>query len=161
MLKNILSYIFIYMSLVGCDANGNLVIPNIMSDEPPQICNDCQLIISMDVTQDYLWFDDSLGFYHWDYNENYDQMYGYVFADVGYDSEFVGWETDTYYCWIYEGQRQCDDVINGSSYSDYDGVATQVMVVVPQLKGREISIYAGYYNSGIQYLDSIKVIIDE
>tara|TARA_Y100001963_G_scaffold18545_1_gene23339 strand:+ start:181 stop:675 length:495 start_codon:yes stop_codon:yes gene_type:complete len=163
MLKNMISYIFIYMMMISCDATGIITEEIFTNDDwgtEDVHCDDCQLIISMDTAQDHLWFDDSLNVYHWDYNENYEQMYGYVFADVGHDSEFVGWDTDTFYCWIYEGERQCDDVINGSSYSDYDGVATQVMIVVPSLKGREINVYAGYYNLGIQYLDSIKIIVD-
>ena len=53
-------------------------------------------------------------------------------------------------------------IVNQASYSDEDGMAYTMMGVYQSNIGDTATIYCGYYdNWGVQYLDSIRVIIDE
>ena len=53
-------------------------------------------------------------------------------------------------------------VVNGASYSSDDGYAYQMMGVMEENIGQIATIWVGYYdNYGTQWLDSIKVIINE
>ena len=149
-MKNIFKYIFIYtlcILFVGCDSN-------IMSSDN---CDYCHLELeAVNLPQD------ENGYYHLDFNNNSLQTYAQLRAYVGYEYEYVGWTTDASFegcTWDY-----CEDIpiINGSSWSSEDGYAYQIMGVYEENIGDIATIYVGYYDDyGNQWLDSIKVIIDE
>ena len=54
------------------------------------------------------------------------------------------------------------DVVNPASYSGSDGYANQMMGVHQEHIGDTITVHCGYYdNYGAQYLNTIRIIIDE
>ena len=150
-MKNIIKYIFIYIisvMFIGCDSP--------MSPSQ-KFCAYCYL----ELEAPDLPIDDD-GVYHLDYNENEIQTFTQLRAHVGYDLEYLGWTTDTYFdgcTWNY-----CEDVpiVNGASYSNEDGYAYQMVGVYPENIGQVATIWVGYYdNYGNQWLDSIRIKIDE
>tara|TARA_B100000700_G_C14978178_1_gene824939 strand:+ start:119 stop:565 length:447 start_codon:yes stop_codon:yes gene_type:complete len=148
MLRNILSFIFIYIFIVSCDDN---VLFNDLCSE----FGNCTLEISTELEID------GDGYYHLNFNDENNQTFTRIDAQVGHDQEYVQWTSDTYYCLEWNGFQQCDDVVNNSSYSGSDGVASTILGVHEQHIGLTVTIYAGYYYMDTQYLDSIKVVINE
>ena len=145
MLKNMISYIFIYMLLVGCESV-------FQSEE----CSNCTLELSTELMVD------ENGYHHLEWIEGYQQTFTRLDAYVGNDYEFVSWVSDTRFCIEWMGTEECNDVVNGSSYSGSDFMATAVLGVTEQNIGDVVKIYCGYYDDwGVQYLDSLEVIIDE
>jgi hypothetical protein len=149
MLKNIINCIFIYILsfiFIGCEQC-------MLSSE----CDYCYLELSMDDLPM-----DENGYYRLNYNGNALQTFARVRAFVGYQDEYVGWTSDTYFeacIWDY-----CEDVpiVNGSSYSDINGFSNQLVGVYEGNIGDTAKVWAGYYdNYGNQWLDSIRIIIDE
>jgi hypothetical protein len=104
---------------------------------------------------------DKNGYHHLEWIEGYQQTFTRINAYVGHTWQYVGWLSDTQFCFEWNGTVQCDDVINGSSYSGDDGIAESVLGIHQEHIGDTITVYCGYYEMGIQYLDSIGVIIDE
>tara|TARA_R100001082_G_C4320022_1_gene140695 strand:- start:132 stop:599 length:468 start_codon:yes stop_codon:yes gene_type:complete len=155
MLKNIVSFIFIYIFIVSCENNQDFGLSIFGSEE--QQCSNCLLEISsedMDM--------DENGFYHLDFNPNFNQTFGKIDVQVGHDYEYVGWTTDTYYCIDWMNFQECTPVVNGASYSGSDGIASTMIGVHDVHIGMTVTVYCGYYDDyGVQYLDSIKVVIDE
>jgi hypothetical protein len=146
MLRNIVSFIFIYIFIISCDNN-------VVGSSP---CHNCVLELSlrnMEIQSD--------GYYHINFNEEYIQTFARVDAQVGHDYEFVEWISDTQFCFEWNGTQQCNNVVNGSSYSGMDGIASTILGVHDVHIGDTIKVYCGYYNSGEQYLDSLEVIINE
>ena len=148
MIENIIKYIFIYtigILLVGCD-NPTAV----------ESCDYCHLNIETNLPMD------ENGIYHLDYNNGEVQTFTKLRAYVGYEYEYVGWTTNVSFegcTWDY-----CEDVpvINGSGYSSADGYSYQMMGVMEENIGQTATIWVGYVdNYGTQWLDSIKVKIDE
>ena len=152
MLKKMINHIFIYIILcvlfVGCD--NNLFSP---TDE----CTNCYL----ELEAPNLPMDEN-GIYHLDYNDGAIQSYTQLKAYVGYEMEYLGWTTNISFegcTWDY-----CEDIpiVNGASYSNEDGYAYTMLGVYEGNIGDIATIWVGYYdNYGKQWLDSIKVIIDE
>ena len=147
-MKNIIRYIFIYtigILFVGCD--------NPMSQNS---CDYCYLNIE---APELPMMD---GVYQLDYNDEELQTFTQLRAYIGYDLEYVGWTTDMTFegcTWDY-----CEDipVVNGNGYSSNDGYAYQMMGVMEENIGQIATIWVGYYdNYGTQWLDSIKVMINE
>ena len=147
MLKNIISYIFIYILLVGCEnING-----------PTENCSDC--ILEMSIPELEI---DENAYYHLPFNNEYIQTFTTIQVDVGHEYEYVGWTSDTQHCVDMWNYTDCNNVVNGSSYSDWDGLAYTIMGVHSEHIGDTVKVYCGYYDwYGTQYLDSLEVIIDE
>ena len=148
MLKKMINRIFIYIILcvlfVGCE-------------NPNAVCDYCYLELEApDLPMD------ENGYYHLDYNGGDIQTFTKLRAYVGYDLEYLGWTTNVSFdgcTWDY-----CENipVVNGASYSSSDGYAYQMMSVYEGNVGDIATIWVGYYdNYGHQWLDSIKVKIDE
>ena len=75
---------------------------------------------------------------------------------------FKGWTSNTQYCFEWNGTQQCNNVVNGSSYSGSDGIASTILGVHQEHIGDTIKVHCGYYdNYGTQWLDSIRIKIDE
>ena len=145
MLRNIVSFIFIYIFIISCDNN---VLGT-------QECSNCtlELITELEI--------DESGYYHLDFNGNDIQTFTRIDAQVGHDYEYVGWTSNTYYCLGWNGFEQCNDVVNNVSYSGSDGIASTILGVHDVHIGMTVTVYCGYYdNYGTQHLDSIKVVVD-
>ena len=149
MLKNIIKYIFIYticIMSIGCDSNP-------MSN---QTCDYCYLELE---APDLPMIDDV---YQLNYNDGALQTFTRLRAYVGYELEYLGWTTNVSFegcTWNY-----CENipVVNSASYSNDDGYAYQMMGVYEGNIGQTATIWVGYYdNYGTQWLDSIKVKINE
>ena len=148
MVKNIIKYIFIYtigILLVGCDNPTSV-----------ESCDYCHLDIETNLPMD------ENGIYHLNFNNGEIQTFTQLRAYVGYEMEYTGWTTNTFFegcTWDY-----CENIpiVNGSSYTLDDGYAYQMLVVYEENIGDIATIWVGYYdNYGNQWLDSIKVMIDE
>ena len=148
-MKNIIKYIFIYtigVFFVGCD-----------NPTSQNSCEYCYLNIEApDLTMN------ENGVYQLDFNNGETQTFTQLRAYIGYEYEYVGWTTNVSFegcTWGY-----CEDipVVNGSGYSSADGYAYQMMGVMEENIGQIATIWVGYYdNYGTQWLDSIKVKINE
>jgi hypothetical protein len=148
MVKNIIKYIFIYtigILLVSCDNPTSV-----------ESCDYCHLDIETNLPMD------ENGIYHLNFNNGEIQTFTQLRAYVGYEMEYVGWTTNTTFegcTWDY-----CEDVpiVNGSSYTLDNGYAYTMLGVYEENIGDVATIWVGYYDEyGNQWLDSIKVKIDE
>jgi len=151
MLKNIINYIFIYILsfiFIGCENN-------IFGHSEPE-CTYCELELSTELEVD------KNGYHHLFYVQGSVQTYTQIEAYVGHGDEYVGWITDTQYCYEWNGTNQCWNLINGSSYSGSDHIAKTILGVHEQNIGDTIKVYCGYYwDYGSQYLDSLEIIVNE
>ena len=152
MMKNVIKYIFIYITMmltIGCESN-------VFGLDGNQ-CSNC----SLELEAPNLPMDEN-GIYHLDYIDGELQTFTQLRAYVGYEMEYVGWTTNVSFegcTWDY-----CEDIpiVNGSGYSSDDGYAYQMMGVMEENIGQTATIWVGYYdNYGTQWLDSIKVKINE
>ena len=146
MLRNIVSFIFIYIFIISCD---NSVLGT-------QECSNCtlELITELEI--------DESGYYHLDFNGNDIQTFTRIDAQVGHDYEYVGWTSDTYFIIETYGYEEYVNVVNESSYTNGDGFAYTMLGVYEQNIGDTIIVYCGYYDDyGTQHVDSLEVIIDE
>ena len=146
MLKKVLSYIFIYIFMIGCESTIYY----------PSECVDC--ILKLDIPD---LNKDSNGYYRLNWLDGNIQIFAKIEADVGHDYEFVGWTSNTYFDGCVYGYCEPVSVVNESSYSDMDGIASTLIGVYEDNIGDTAMVYCGYYRMGKQYLDSLGVIIDE
>ena len=120
-------------------------------------CLDCVLELSIPELNI-----DSNDYYHLEYNENYIQTFAKIEAYVGVSYAHLGWQSDTEYCVQMWNHTECNDVVNPASYSGSDGYAHQMIGVHQEHIGDTITVHCGYYdNYNEQYLNSIRIIIDE
>tara|TARA_R100001443_G_scaffold7086_1_gene16264 strand:+ start:151 stop:615 length:465 start_codon:yes stop_codon:yes gene_type:complete len=148
-MKNMQKYILIYtlLFLTGC---GDSFLG------PQHECDDCHLDLSSEM------YVDNNNYHHLYFDENYIQTFSRIDAYVGYDYELVGWTSNTQYCFEWNGTQQCNNVVNGSSYSGSDGIASTILGVHQEHIGDTIKVHCGYYdNYGNQWLDSLEVIVNE
>ena len=143
MVKNIVLYIFIYVLFIGCENN---LTP---------YCKTCNLELDApELSQD------ENGYYSLFFDYNSIQTFTKLKAFIGYSGERVGWTTNTSFngcTWGY-----CEDVpvVNSSGYTSQDGYSYQMLGVYENNIGDTIKVWCGYYdNYGVQYLDSLEVII--
>ena len=145
MLKNIISYIFIYIILVGCE--------NVIQTEE---CSNCTLELSTELMVD------KNGYHHLQWVNGYNQTFTRIDAFVGSDYEYISWIADTEYCIEWMGTEQCNNLVNGSSYSGEDGIASTILGVHYEHIGDTIIVQCGYYDDyGVQYLNTLEIIVDE
>tara|TARA_Y100000034_G_C6567768_1_gene245949 strand:- start:103 stop:543 length:441 start_codon:yes stop_codon:yes gene_type:complete len=145
MVKNIIKYIFIYTLLVGCGSNG--------------VLETCYSNCHLDVNAPSLEID-SNNYYHMAFLSGYIQTFATLEAQTGSDNSYkkVEWLSNKE---MYMGHGGWANLVNGNSYSDEDGRARSVLGVWEIFVGDTITIYAGYKDKcDIQYIDSLKVVID-
>ena len=142
MVKKTFMYIFIYTLLVGCDT----LILN----------NDCETDCYLDVEAPSLQMDGN-GYYHMEWLEGYVQTFSTLDAKTGSDEIVkVMWESDSGI--NYSGYWVSS--VNPASYTD-DGVAHTVLAAWEEQIGDTLTVYAQYQDDcGVEYIDSIKVVID-
>ena len=140
MVKKIISYIFIYILLVGC--------------ESPLVCEGCYLdITAPDLTLD------SNGYYHMEFLDSYVQTFSTLEAETGITSynQKVKWVSNKEI--LIAGYWT--NLVNGSSYTDDGGNAYTVLGVWENFTGDTIKVYSGYTdNCNIQHVDSLEVVIE-
>ena len=143
MVKKSILYIFIYTLLVGCDT----LILN----------NDCESDCYLEVEAPSLQMDGN-GYYHMEWLEGYTQTFSTLNANTGLDGVVkVMWESDSGI--DYNGYWVSS--VNPASYTD-NGVAHTVLAVWEGQIGDTLTVYARYQDDcGIEYLDSIKVVIED
>ena len=148
MLKKVLSYIFIYIFMIGCGDSTKIInAPN---------CSDCVLNLNIQDLNE-----DSNGYYRLNWLIGNVQTFVTIEAHVGHGYRFVGWTSNTYFDGCTWGYCEPINVVNSSSYSNEDGMAYTMLGVYEEHIGDTVMVYCGYYEDNIQYLDSLGVIIDE
>ena len=150
MVKKVIKYILIYTLIVMSIGWDSILEPN-------EVCDYCYLELEApDLPMD------ENGIYQLNYNGSALQTFTKLRAYVGYELEYLGWTTNISFegcTWNY-----CENipVVNGASYSSDDGYAYQMMGVYEGNIGQIATIWVGYYdNYGTQWLDSIRVKINE
>ena len=73
----------------------------------------------------------------------------------------MGWTSNTYFDGCTWGYCEPVSIVNSSSYSGTDGLAYTMMGVYESNIGDTAVVYCGYYYMEQQYLDSIRIVIDE
>ena len=144
MVKKSILYIFIYTLLVGCNTQNPLTNDGCDSD--------CYL----DVEAPSLQLDEN-GYYHIEWLEGYTQTFSTLDANTG-SNEIVKvmWSSDSGI--NYNGYWVSS--VNPASYTD-NGVAHTVLAAWEEQIGDTLTVYAQYQDEcGIEYIDSIKVIVD-
>ena len=136
-------YIFIYTLLVGCNTQNPLN-------------SGCESNCYLDVKAPNLQIDEN-GYYHMEWLEGYNQTFSTLDANTGSDGIVkVMWESDSGI--NYNGYWVSS--VNPASYTD-NGVAHTVLAAWEEQIGDTLTVYAQYQDGcGIEYLDSIKVVID-
>ena len=140
MVKNIISYIFIYILLVGC--------------ESPLVCEDCYLNIKAPDLQI-----DNNGYYHMEFLDSYIQTFSALEAETGITdyNQKVNWMSNKEI--LISGYWT--DLVNGSSYTDGGGKAYTVLGVWENFIGDTVTVYCGYYYDETLLMDSLNVIVAE
>ena len=151
MLKKIINHIFIYISLmicIGCE--GNMTGIN-------ESCSDCVLELNIPELSK-----DKNNFYHLEFDEEHIQTFAQLEAYVGIGYAYIGWYSDTEHCIEMWDYIVCSDVVNPASYSGSDGYSHQILGVYPEHIGDTIIVQCGYYDDyGVQYLNTLEIIVDE
>ena len=83
-----------------------------------------------------------------------------AFMGSGQWHEQLGWATDTYYLGCVWNHCDTIPVVNQSSWSNTDGIASTVIGIMEEHVGDIITVYAAYEKYGVQYYDFIKVRIN-
>ena len=144
MVKKTFLYIFIYTLLVGCDTQNPLT-------------NDvCESDCFLDIEAPSLQMDDN-GYYHIEWLEGYNQTFSTLDANTGSDVLIkVYWDSDSGI--NYNGHWVSS--VNSASYTD-NGIAHTVLSAWEEQIGDTLTVYAQYQDDcGVEYIDSIKVVID-
>ena len=149
MLKKILSYIFIYIFIIGCvdsitNSNSN--------NEPTHTC-------SVEVDAPYLQIDES-GYYHMEFIQGDIQTFSTMRAQTEIEHELVSWISNKEINIPYLGQDNWTNLINSSSYTNEEGIAYGILGVWEVFTGDTIKIYAGYRECQVECIDSLEVIVE-
>ena len=147
MTKKIISCIFIYILLTGCDTltgpeNGgetyylDINAPNLVTDYN--------------------------GFYIMPHMSSEYQTVTTLKAETGSIDEYqhLQWLSDKEFGVEWQGQWVWANLVNSSSYTNDEGVGHTVLGVYDNFVGDTIKVYCGYQdNYGNHYLDSLEVIV--
>ena len=150
MLKNIISYILIYVCIIGCNGGS----PSSWNDNDSCIEN-CYLTIeapSLEV--------DENGYYHMEFLDGYTQTFSTLRAEAGIEYQKLGWISNKEILiggsWI--------NLVNGVSYTNEDGVGNTVLSAWTEFIGDTIKVYCGYWTQDdchTHYVDSLEVILED
>ena len=145
MVKKVLIYIFIYMTLTSCTDD------NIMGV--------CQSNCFLEMDAQNLVKDDN-GYYHIEINEDYHQTFSTLRAKTGSSDVYqkLKWISDTE---VLVG-GYWTNCVNQDSYTDEYGEAYTVLSVWNNLVSDTIKVYSGYHDQcGTHFVDSISVIVND
>ena len=142
MIRNLISYIFIYVLLIGCESN--ILAPS-----------ECESDFEMELTSDLVI--DENGYYHIEWLEGYNQTFATleVITNIeGYNR--IYWSCDS-------GIEYGDEFIscvNGVSYTS-NGIAKQTMAVWEEMVGDTLTIHSGFEDwCYTQHVRFIKIVVD-
>ena len=144
MIRNLISYIFIYVLLIGCESD--ILAPS-----------ECESDFTMDVVVSDLVTDEN-GYYHIEWLNNYTQTFTTLEAITnteGYNRIY----------WSCSGGLEYGgefiECVNPVSYTN-SGIAQQTMAVWEHMIGDTVTVYAGFEDwCYCQYLESIKIVVDD
>ena len=143
MTRNLISYIFIYVLLIGCESN--VLAPS-----------ECESDFEMEMGSSDLVIDEN-GYYHIEWLNNYTQTFAtleVVTNTEGYNP--IYWNCDS----GIEYGGEFISCVNGVSYTS-DGVAKQTMAVWEEMIGDTLTVYSGFedwcYDT---HMDFIKIVVD-
>jgi hypothetical protein len=143
MVKNLFKYIFIYVMLIGCEGENPLT-------------SECESGCYLNIEASNLVIDKN-GYHHMEWLSGYNQTFATIKANTG--SNYITkvyWDTDLGMWWHGEVVKP----INHASYTD-EGIATTILGPWDIMIDDTITVYSTYEdNCGYEYLDSIKVIVD-
>jgi len=145
MVKKLFMYIFIYTLLVGCN-----------TQNPLNNDGGCESNCFLNVEAPNLQMDGN-GYYHMEWLEGYVQTFSTLDANTGSNEIIkVMWDSDSGI--NYSGYWVSN--VNHASYTD-NGVAHTVLAAWEEQVGDTLTVYAQYQDEcGVEYIDSIKVVID-
>ena len=153
MVIKLIGYIFICISLIGCDSQ---IINPIVSDEDEEISN----------SEYYLEIESQLyhnsGYYHMAFLDGYMQTFTTLTAKTGsmYKIQELNWYTDTQYNIEFWDTDNYIDLINPTSYTD-DGLGYAVFGPWEDFVNDTITVYCNYVDEyNIVYTDSLKIIVE-
>ena len=132
---------------------------NCEGESPLADSNYCNLDISTNLAllQETLDEDD---YYHVEWIDGNVQTFSTLELQVNLNEYIlVNWYSDTEFCidWMY--QEECVDIVNPQSVST-NGTSNQIMAVWEEMIGDTISIYSTFNWCQTQFLDSLKIIVD-
>ena len=145
MMRKLISYIFICILLIGCEYENPLT-------------SECESDFEMDVVSDLVM--DENGYYHIEWLDGYNQTFATLEAVTntkGYNRIYWGCDSGIEY------NGEFIECINQVSYTqEGTGIAQQTMGIWEEMVNDTLTIYAGFEDwCCIQYVDSIKVIVNE
>ena len=140
-IKLVFMVIFIYILLIGCENN---------------IQNECftNNVLELDVPS----LQKTDGYYRLEYLHDYTQTFATIRANTN--------STDEYQklVWVSNKEILIDgywiNLVNKNSYTDNDGYAYTVLGVWEEFLGDTVTVYCGYKDMCLDYIDSLKVIIE-
>ncbi len=137
-------FIFIYtLLLTSCDVD---------SISGPSNCDDSGFL---SITAPSLDMDEN-GYYRMEFLTDYVQTFSTLDAETGRDYEKVAWQSNKEI--LIAGHWT--QLVNGSSYTDDEGIAHTVLGVWGEFIGDTIKVWSGYTTDcGVHRLDSLEVII--
>ena len=143
-LRNKYFLIFIYtLLLTSCDVD---------SISGPSNCDDSGFL---SITAPSLDMDEN-GYYRMEFLTDYVQTFSTLDAETGRDYEKVAWQSNKEI--LIAGHWT--QLVNGSSYTDDEGIAHTVLGVWGEFIGDTIKVWSGYTTDcGVHRLDSLEVII--
>ena len=145
MVKKLIIYIFIYTLLGGCSTDN--------------VVGTCDSNCYLDINAPNLEIDNN-EYYHMTFLFGYIQTFTTLEAQTGADNNYekLKWISNKE---IHMGYGEWANLVNGDSYTDENGRARTVLGVWETFVGDTITVYAGYTDKcDIQYIDSLKVVID-
>lgn len=149
MTRKLISYIFIYVLLTGCDG--------VFSPMEP-VESECESDFEMEVTSDLVI--DENGYYHIEWLEGYNQTFATLTAVTNLQGfNRIYWSCDS----GIEHMGEWVQCINGVSYTDeHTGIARQTMGVWEEMIGDTITVYTGYEDfCDNQYIEITEIIVNE
>ena len=137
-------YIFTYtLLLTSCDSD---------SLSGPTDCDDSGFLSISAPNLDV----DENGYYTMDFLTDYIQTFTTLDAETGRSYEKVAWQSNKEI--LISGHWT--QLVNGSSYTDDEGIAHTVLGVWEVFRGDTIKVWSGYTTDcGVHRLDSLEVII--
>ena len=153
MVKNIISYIFICVSLIGCD---NQISNPIQSDMGEGVNNSGYYL----EIESQLEYDGS--YYHLVFLDGYIQTFTTLTAKTGstYKTQELYWNTNKQYNIEFWDTDNYTDLVNSISYTDV-GVGYSVFGPWEDFMNDTITVYCNYMDEyGLTYIDSLKIIIE-
>ena len=153
MIRKLILYIFICISLIDCD---NQINNPVESDTGEEI-NNSGYYLEIESELDY-----DGNYYYMTFLDNYIQTFTTLTAKTGslYKLQELFWNTDRQYNIEFWGTDNYTDLVNTTSYTD-GGIGHTVLGVWEDFVNDTITVYCNYIDEyGLSHIDSLKIIIE-